>query len=600
MLNEAISKMPEAFESKVLLRGLEYFQQGQVLNIRLSDGLLKGRVKGSSSQIYDIYMDLKTWPGKSANCTCPYQLNCKHAAACLFALRDREQNSNESRPVDRLDRKLDIWLKNLRAQEDTAVSKHEPTHHLVYLIELKLSGHEHKASIKLALAKILKRGGYGKKIPFNTLSESKKQHFVDDDNDIVAQLLFKCGASGWFGDLPIRNSELLERVLSTGRAFFEVNDTAPIQLGETLNGTCQWILSPNGSQHLELMDDAKSIDPLLLDAPWYYDYSYSLLGRFTTPYPVKQLRHLLEAPAIPLDQAELLSKKMAVSCPEFPSPQVFKQRKKVELTPTAVLILDAVNHSDEDAWFEDDFDSMGTTYTARVAFDYSGLMIFDFEEGDTVVQQQGDLLVEYVRDLDFENLKIEELNKEFELRPTQPWEHYHWNLTENATYVLENISKSNDVDYLLSTTIPKLQTQGWRVEYASPAYQQVVHADELEWFSELQEGSTDFFSYQLGILVEGKPVSIVPLVAELIQNYKGTELDKLEDTQLVKLPLDEGRALQVELGRIKPLVRLLLQFGARHINEEQQLQINKYQLILLQEAELAIVATKARWQGAEH
>jgi len=91
MLNEAISKMPESFESKVLLRGQEYFLSGQVLNIRLSDGLLKGRVKGSSSQIYDVHMDLKTWPGNPARCTCPYQLNCKHAAACLFALRDREK-----------------------------------------------------------------------------------------------------------------------------------------------------------------------------------------------------------------------------------------------------------------------------------------------------------------------------------------------------------------------------------------------------------------------------------------------------------------------------------------------------------------------------
>jgi uncharacterized Zn finger protein len=91
MLNEAISKMPEAFDAKILLRGQEYFQKGQVLNVRLSEGLLKGRVKGSSSQIYDVHMDLKAWPGKPAHCTCAYQNNCKHAAACLFVLRDREQ-----------------------------------------------------------------------------------------------------------------------------------------------------------------------------------------------------------------------------------------------------------------------------------------------------------------------------------------------------------------------------------------------------------------------------------------------------------------------------------------------------------------------------
>ena len=77
-------------------------------------------------------------------------------------------------------------------------------------------------------------------------------------------------------------------------------------------------------------------------------------------------------------------------------------------------------------------------------------------------------------------------------------------------------------------------------------------------------------------------------------------MDALPDEQLVKLPLQDGRALQLEMGRIKPLVRLLLQFGLRHIDENQHLQINKYQLILMQEAELAIAATKARWQGAEH
>ena len=158
MLNEAISKMPEAFESKILLRGQEYFQTGQVLNLRLSDGLLRGRVKGSSSQIYDIHMDLKAWPEKPARCNCAFQLNCKHAAACLFALRDREKVSIEFQPVDRLDRKLDTWLKNLRAQEATSVKKHEETHHLIYLIDLKLQGQEHKVTIELALAKILKRG----------------------------------------------------------------------------------------------------------------------------------------------------------------------------------------------------------------------------------------------------------------------------------------------------------------------------------------------------------------------------------------------------------------------------------------------------------
>jgi len=166
----------------------------------------------------------------------------------------------------------------LRAQEATHVKNHEPTHHLNYLITLRLDGHEHKVSIELALAKLLKRGGYGKKITFNSLLESRKQHFIEDDNEIVAQLLFKCGVSGWFDALTIRNSELLDRVITTGRAFFKDNDEFPIQKGESLRGECQWVLAANGNQSLLLMHDDQIITPLLLDDSWYFGYCLMTAG----------------------------------------------------------------------------------------------------------------------------------------------------------------------------------------------------------------------------------------------------------------------------------------------------------------------------------
>jgi superfamily II DNA or RNA helicase len=600
MLNEAISKMPEAFEAKILLRGQEYFLKGQVLNIRLSDGLLKGRVKGSSSQIYDIHMDLKAWPGKPARCTCPYQHNCKHAAACLFALRDREKINPMSQSPDKLDRRLDTWLKNLRAQEATAIKTHEATHHLNYLITLKLDGYEHKVTIDLALAKLLKRGGYGKKITFNSLPDSKKQHFIDDDDEIVAQLLFKCGVSGWFDSLTIRNSELLARIVATGRAFFVDQQETSIQMGDTLTGICQWVLSSNGSQSLLLMHDDQSIEPLLLDESWYFDRADSIIGRLNTPYPVRQLRHLLEAPPIPMDQAELLTKKMEQTCPEFPTPQVFKTREIQEISPIPVLILDALSEaSQETSWLYDNEEEFNALFIAKVAFDYAGLIIPSTESCSKVVRHQDNILTEYKRDMAFETLKLEELHQAIALRATHSWENYNWNLEENSVFVLKNVEVLSHLETLYNHSLPYLKNQGWRVEFVSSLYQEIVSADDVEWYSELQESTTDFFSYQLGILVEGRPVSIVPLVADLIQRYSGDALDNLSDTQLVKLPLHDGRALQLQMGRIKPLVRLLLQFGMRQINENQQLQISKYQLILMQEAELAIAATKARWQGAD-
>ncbi|CAM2936284.1 DEAD/DEAH box helicase [Legionella worsleiensis] len=600
MLNEALSKMPDVFESKTLIRGLEYFQNGQVLNIRLSDGLLKGRVKGSSSQIYDIHMDLKMWPGKAARCSCPYQSNCKHAAACLFALRDREQMNPQSHASGKLDKKLDVWLKNLRAQEEVASKKHEPTHHLTYLISVKLSGYEHKVSIKLALAKILKRGGYGKKIVFNTLAESKKQHFMDHDEEIVAQLLFKSGSSGWFEQLAIRNSELLEKIITTGRAFFIDYDEMPVALGNTLNGTCEWVLAANGNQSLKLMHDGEELEPLLIDESWYFDYSCSVMGRLVTPYPVRQLRHLLDAPPIPVDQAALLAKKMKKTCPEFPTPHVFNTREVREMEPVPVLILDATNEfDDEESWlYEEDADLHGL-FIAKVCFDYNGVIIPFDEPCSSVMHQDEGLLVEYKRDDDFEQLKLDQLQRAVELRPMTPWEAYHWDLAMQEYFVFAKVETVADLEPFYSNALPYLKKQGWRVEFKSTLYQEVISAEEVEWFSDIQESTTDFFSYQLGILVDGRTVSIVPLVAELIQKYSGSDLEGLPDDQRVHLPLEDGRFLQLQMGRIKPLIRLLLQFGLRQIDEHQQLKINKFQFILMQEAELALAATKARWQGAE-
>lgn len=597
MLNEAISKMSEVFDPKVLLRGQEYFQKGQVLNVRLSDGLLKGRVKGSAGQIYDIHMDLKAWPGKTSYCSCAYANNCKHAAACLFALRDRDKANNTMQEPDRLDKKLDSWLKNLRAQETSSLTKQEVTHHLTYIINLRLTGYEHKVNIELALAKILKRGGYGKKIVFNSLVESKKQHFIDDDNDLVAQLLFKCGASGWFDNLSIRNSELLKKIIATGRAFFSLDAEQPIRLTDEYTAQCLWVLSPNGNQSLVLMHEGQVLSPLLLDESWYFDLPNARMGRLLSSYPVKQLRHLLDAPPISLNQASLLAKKMAKTYPEFPCPQVFKQRQSIQITPIPVLVLDAITLSKhESSWLDED-DSTAV-FIAKVQFDYDGLIVDHHELCEVVVRHQNDLLQEYKRDRNFEEQQCTELNQYLKIRQADIWERYQTNTQGQSLLVLKNITSAEDLEPLYSEALPALKKRGWRIEFASPLYQEILHADEVEWFSDMQESGTDFFSYQLGILVEGKPVSVVPLVASLIQRYSNTHLDELPDSQLVKLPLEDGRALQLEMGRIKPLVRLLLQLGLRTIDEHQNLQINKYQLMLMREAELALAAIRARWQGA--
>ena len=128
--------------------------------------------------------------------------------------------------------------------------------------------------------------------------------------------------------------------------------------------------------------------------------------------------------------------------------------------------------------------------------------------------------------------------------------------------------------------------------------EEVIHGDQVEWYSDISETQHLFFSYQLGILIDGQQVSIVPLVADLIARLDKTNLDKLPDDNLVKLSIGNNKVLQVELGRIKPLLRLILRYGARYEDNLAHLKLNHFQLMFAEEVELAMAATSLRWHGA--
>ncbi len=145
-----------------------------------------------------------------------------------------------------------------------------------------------------------------------------------------------------------------------------------------------------------------------------------------------------------------------------------------------------------------------------------------------------------------------------------------------------------------TATLADSEKNDWRTRHTP---EEIIDADDAEWYSELDENGQDFFAYQLGILVNNKPVSIVPLVVDLINRMDYETLEYLPDNRLVKLPVGEGKVLQITLGRIKPLLRLLLQYGRQVTKANADIPINRYQLLLMQEIEQAMTATAARWNG---
>ena len=136
--------------------------------------------------------------------------------------------------------------------------------------------------------------------------------------------------------------------------------------------------------------------------------------------------------------------------------------------------------------------------------------------------------------------------------------------------------------------------------HVTHAVDQVLRVDDVTWYSESEEGAggNHFFSYQLGIMIDDKPVLIVPWLITFLNRFDVAVVDHWKDDELIQLPIGDGKVLEVMWGRIRPLIHLLIQCNAnKQLSSASQLMLTHYQLVLMREAEESIAPQNQRWQG---
>lgn len=126
-----------------------------------------------------------------------------------------------------------------------------------------------------------------------------------------------------------------------------------------------------------------------------------------------------------------------------------------------------------------------------------------------------------------------------------------------------------------------------------------VNWEHLEWFSDLKTQSHDFFSYRLGVYIEGHALDLLPLMTALIHQYGLHDLENMPDTHQITWTLPSGMVLCLAFGRLKPLLRILLQYGMDPLVNTDGAALSRHQLLLLQEAEQALSAVAFRWLSHE-
>ncbi|AYC33434.1 helicase [Pseudomonas cavernae] len=115
--------------------------------------------------------------------------------------------------------------------------------------------------------------------------------------------------------------------------------------------------------------------------------------------------------------------------------------------------------------------------------------------------------------------------------------------------------------------LPALQAQGWQIEITPGFAFDLTPVDS--WYAELDEAPEhDWFELELGIVVDGRRISLLPVLLRLIQRtpelLSAQSLAKRADSEMLRLQLDaqrstDGQPLQVLLpfGRLKPVLSTL-------------------------------------------
>ena len=187
-------------------------------------------------------------------------------------------------------------------------------------------------------------------------------------------------------------------------------------------------------------------------------------------------------------------------------------------------------------------------------------------QGDRVVQHGG-VLFQVVRDARAEDQAAERV-REVGLAPIN---HYH-SLPQGHPHFSDLTIMDPDpgawIEFMMGD-VPQLRAEGWLIDIADDFPWRLVEPDGGIAFEIKERTGIDWFDLDLGVMVDGKRVSLVPALLDFIAT-SGTALaaHPADGSGPLFLPLPDGRLLAVPLARLQPILAPLLElFTGAEIDE---------------------------------
>ncbi len=572
---------------KAMQGAREYFRTGRVGPIAVSpDGrTISGSVRGSGGRTYHQSIHVGTTKAGrrilSGICTCPVGSDCKHVAAALLAYQAQPAPSQASVPARRapaalapvvpvepaLPPDIQAWLRSLEAAQQEETDEYPPTVRKRLLFVLDRD--PHAGGLRVSLASIeLKRDGSvadaGRRHDLRQLTDaSQPPKFLRPADRVILAAMARFATRDGDSEMP----DLLRRIVATGRGRWGTWDGPTVTEGQPVAGRLTWALSDDGRQRpvLELPDGLLALHGA---EPWYADPASGAVGPVQTDLPSRLLRAMLAGPPLPPAVAARVRGEMLRRMPDaaFPAPRELAPPRRVrEPLRPHLLLLSGSLPIDPWAFLRGrrvDFtapDASARVPLARLSFQYGPVTLPTPVNRDTFVR--GGQLLTVVRDAAGE---------------ARAWERLHQlglQLVQRLGYALA--ASPHGTDLILTDPdpgawieivlhdVPALRADGWDVEIREDFPLRLAEPDGDITVSIDESSGIDWFDLELGVMVDGERVNLVPVLRKLLADpdlLLMFEADAEHDAEApILLPLPDGRLLNIPLARLAPILAPLLE-----------------------------------------
>ena len=601
------------FSSAVLARAHALRREGKVLAFHVEDRFVFGKVRGSSTETYLQEIELERDGDEvviDGECSCPVGYNCKHVAALLVeafergSLRGEDAGrvalSNASRTTPLapppLPRELDAWL--ARARSSAPRAGFSTNHRLLYVLSLQRDAHgRRRVLLELQAGRSSKSGSFKDVKPFaGTYNANALPQYAKAELEIL-KLIRVCSSSGYGFDraqYELESGELtaqlVARLLATERAFWEGVGNAPLKPGPARPATLAWRVRPDGVQEtfLEATPAAEVVLPL--SPPLYVDVEKGELGTVEPDRLPEQVEVFLSCPPVAPADLPRFEEVFRDLGPGLPAPQPLAvKREPLPCTPRLTL-----QSLELPTWYGS---GERKTDTAALAFTYGAHTVPATQKGSPLsVYENGTLYL-----VDRDERAERRAEKQLLTHGFAPVGHFSFHTPDNKRhhFTLLGDEKTLSERWLtfVTDTLPALQRQGWEVRFDESFRYRVVHPEG--WYGAVEDSDEGWFGLELGVTVDGKKVSLIPLLVTMLRTYPqvlSTEaLAALPDDEAVLVPY-EGKQLALPVHRVRAILTVLLELYLKNASLDDALKLPLLDAARLLELEQALAL---RWHGGE-